>query len=406
MAEVITMPRLSDTMEEGTLVKWCKNINDKISEGDILAEIETDKATQEFESYLEGVLLYKGVEEQASAKVGDILVIIGQENEDITPFLSNTDKTLSQSPIKQEEEIKTDDLQIKKEEDFKEEPNKRILISPVARKIAKKENITLKDIKGSGPNGRIILKDIEAKIGLSNKEDSKESISKEDGSLTQKKIVHSRMRKIIAKRLVESKLAAPHYYLTMEVNMSEIKKMAKGLLDKTAVKITINDIVIKASALAMKEHPLLNVSWQEDEMIQYEEIHVGVAVAIEGGLVVPVITDVNKKTLTQISSEVKLKVKRAREGKLDLKEKSTFTVSNLGMFGIESFTSIINPPNSCILSVGAIIQKPIVKEGVFVIGDMMKITLACDHRAIDGTIGSAYLKTLKEILEDPIMMLV
>ncbi len=384
MAEFITMPRLSDTMEEGTVIKWHKKVGEKISEGDLLAEIETDKAIQEFESDSNGFLIYIGVPEGKSAKVDSLLAIIGEStNLDVNNLLSL------------------------KNEKNNEKNNGKLFVSPLAKIMAKQKSISLEDIKGTGTNGRIIKRDIEKyQIEI----DKKMNASTKSNSLTANEVINSSIRKLIAKRLSESKFTAPHYYLIIEVDMKNSIK-SRTIINKNLKeeeKISFNDIFIKAAALSLKDNPIINSSWTNDKTIYHTGIHIGVAIAVEDGLLVPVIFDADQKSLLQISLEVKEKARKARKrtlSKEDL-EGSTFTISNLGMFGIESFTSIINQPNSCILSVGAILEKPVIIDGIVVSGNIMKLSLACDHRVIDGQEGSTFLLSIKKYLEDPILMII
>ncbi|WGS83122.1 MAG: dihydrolipoamide acetyltransferase family protein [Candidatus Karelsulcia muelleri] len=375
MAEVIFMPRLSDTMEEGTVVKWHKKIGDKILEGDILAEIETDKAIQEFEAESNSTLLYIGIKEGETAPVNSLLAILGSENEDISSLLKE-----NQTIIKKN--------------------NKKIFISPLAKKIAFEKGISLENIKGSGNNGRIIKKDIEKyKNHLS---DDKITFKKV------KKVDHSNMRKIISKRLINSQMESPHYSLFLEIKMDNLIKLRESLNEMNYLKkISFNDLIVKASAIAIKANPKINSSWTEKSILYHKNINIGIAVALEDGLIVPVIYNVDEKSLRKISLEIKEKVIKAKEKKLQSNELegSTFTVSNLGMFGIDSFTSIINQPNSCILSVGRIKKKPIINNDKIVIGHTTKFTLTCDHRMIDGAVGSDYLKCLKHLLQEPLKIL-
>jgi len=393
MAELITMPRLSDTMEEGTVIKWHKKVGEKISEGDLLAEIETDKAIQEFESEFNGYLLYLGVPEGKTAKVNSILAIIGESTKiDVNNILSLYETTTTTT-----NETKNDTTIPTK--------NERLLISPLAKIMAKQKSISLEDIKGSGTNGRIIKRDIEKyQIEFTKKNNDTTS------SRTANEVINSSIRKVIAKRLSESKFNAPHYYLMIDIDMKNSIK-SRSIINKNLKeedKISFNDIIIKAAALSLKDNPKINSSWKEDKTIYHRDINIGVAIAVEDGLLVPVIRDVDKKSLRQISLEVKEKSRKARDRKIyqEEMEGSTFTISNLGMFGIESFTSIINQPNSCILSVGAILEKPIITNGLVVSGNIMKLSLACDHRVVDGVIGSFYLQSIKKYLEDPINMII
>ncbi|YCJ95221.1 MAG: dihydrolipoamide acetyltransferase family protein [Candidatus Karelsulcia muelleri] len=377
MAEVIFMPRLSDTMEEGTVVKWHKKIGDKILEGDILAEIETDKAIQEFEAESNSTLLYIGIKEGETAPVNSLLAILGSENEEISSLLKE-----NQTIIKKN--------------------NKKIFISPLAKKIAFEKGISLENIKGSGNNGRIIKKDI------LKKDIEKYNNHLSDDKITFNKVDHSNMRKIISKRLINSQMESPHYSLFLEIKMDNLMKLRESLNEMNYLKkISFNDLIVKASAIAIKANPKINSSWTEKSILYHKNINIGIAVALEDGLIVPVIYNVDEKSLRKISLEIKEKVIKAKEKKLQSNELegSTFTVSNLGMFGIDSFTSIINQPNSCILSVGRIKKKPIINNDKIVIGHTTKFTLTCDHRMIDGAVGSDYLKCLKHLLQEPLKIL-
>ena len=407
--EIVKMPRLSDTMEEGTLVKWHKKIGDKIEEGDILAEIETDKATMEFESFQSGTLLHTGIEEGEIAKVESLLAILGEKGEDISKVISDFEKgedipkeniTQEKAEIEIQKEIEPSP---KKEKGFVSETG--VKASPLARKIARDKNIDITKVIGTGDNGRVVKKDVEFFNVNFSSENIYEHLQKEESSYEK---TNSSMRKTIAKRLSESKFTAPHYYLNMEVNMDNLISIRKDINTKKDIKISFNDIIVKATAESIKRNPNINSTWKDSKTIFYNYINIGVAVAIDDGLVVPVIKFTDTKNISQISKEIKELAGKAREKKLETEEmtNSTFTISNLGMFGIESFTSIINQPDSCILSVGAIVEKPIVKNGEMVIGNTMKLTLACDHRTVDGSIGASFLKTLKEFLESPVKMLV
>ncbi|WP_259158852.1 dihydrolipoamide acetyltransferase family protein [Candidatus Karelsulcia muelleri] len=373
MAEVIFMPRLSDTMVVGTVVKWQKKIGEKILEGDIIAEIETDKAIQELEAEYNSTLLYIGIKEGESAPVNSVLAILGSENEDISSLLK-------QNKINNN--------------------YKRIFISPLAKKLAFDKGILLDNIKGTGINGRIIKKDIERYIDNNLDDDDKKSSNE---------VNHSNIRKIISKRLINSKIESPHYSLFIEVIMDNLIKLRDSINEKKDLdKISFNDLIVKASALAIKENTKINSSWTEKSILYHNQINIGIAVALEDGLIVPVINQVDEKSLRQISFEIKEKVIKAKEKKIKSNELegSTFTVSNLGMFGIDSFTSIINQPNSCILSVGSIKKKPIINNEKIVIGHTTKFTLTCDHRIIDGAVGSDYLKSLKHLLQEPLNIMI
>ena len=418
---VVTMPRLSDTMEEGTVANWLKNVGDYVEEGDILAEIETDKATMEFESFNEGTLLYIGLSVGDSAKVDDLLAIIGPEGTDVTDIANNFSAQVNKNEtsaeakneIKEVEANEISDTTITEistpiETSHEAIENQgRIFISPLAKKIANEKGISLNQIQGSGENGRIIKRDVE------NYNPSSKSISQTvakflpTGIEDFDEIKHSQMRKVIAKRLGESKFTAPHYYLAVEFDMDNAITFRQQFNSIPDTKISFNDIIVKASALALREHPQVNSQWFDDRMKLNNHVHIGVAVAVEDGLVVPVVKFANEQTLPQIGAAVKDYASKARNKKLTPQEMegSTFTISNLGMFGIESFTSIINQPNSAILSVGSIVQKPVVKNDKIVVGNTMKLTLACDHRTVDGATGAAFLQTLKGYIENPITML-
>ena len=430
MAEVINMPRLSDTMEEGTLAKWFKKVGDTVKEGEILAEIETDKATMEFESFYDGVLLHIGIDEGSTAPVDSIIAIIGSKGEDISKIINNDTPAVKEEPtpaVKEEptpvvkEEptpvVKEEPTPVVKEEStpvVKEEvkadstisiSNDRILISPLAKKLANEKGIDISAIEGSGDNGRIIKRDIDSfKPSNYSQFTQPRPYLKESSYETQ----NSTMRKAIAKRLADSKFSAPHYYLNIELEMDNIISFRKQFIQTQNIKISFNDIIAKAVSLSLAKHPKVNSRWYDDKIIYNEHVHLGVAVAVDDGLIVPVVKFSNSKDLPQINSEIKDFAERAKNKKLNPSEieGSTFTISNLGMFGIESFTSIINQPNSAILSIGAIVQKPIVKNNEVVVGNTMKLTLACDHRTVDGATGSLFLKTLKEYIENPVSILI
>lgn len=413
---VVTMPRLSDTMEEGTVASWLKKVGDEVKEGDILAEIETDKATMEFESFNAGTLLYIGLKEGESAKVDSLLAIIGPKGTDVSGIAQNFSASTSSEAKEDAPKAEVKDTP-KAAEPVKETPKAvesqsldtpegRIFVSPLAKKMADEKGINLSQVKGSGENGRIVKRDIEnftpaasvAAVGKfvpSGQEDFDEK-------------PNSQMRKVIAKRLSESKFSAPHYYLNVEFDMDNAIAFREQYNTLPNTKISFNDMVVKACALALKQHPQVNSQWFADKMRLNNHVHIGVAVAVEDGLVVPVLKFANEQSLPQINAAVKDYAVRARNKKLTPQEMegSTFTVSNLGMFGIESFTSIINQPNSAILSVGAIIQKPVVKQGQVVVGNTMKLTLACDHRTVDGATGAQFLQTLRGYIENPVTMLV
>ena len=414
--EVITMPRLSDTMEEGTVASWLKNVGDEVNEGDILAEIETDKATMEFESFYEGTLLHIGLQEGESAAVDSILAIIGPKGTEVSGIVANFGNAPVAAP---KAEAKAAAPAVAKEAvkapEVKPQPttNKsgRIFVSPLAKKMAEEKGIDLSLVQGSGENGRIIKRDIEhyqpVAAPAATAAPSSVAAFVPAGEESFEDVKNSQMRKTIAKRLAQSKFDAPHYYLTIEIDMDNAiasRKMINGLPD---TKVSFNDLVVKASAMALRKHPQVNTTWQGDTTRYNKHIHVGVAVAVDEGLVVPVLRFTDQMSLTTIGANVKDLAVKARTKKLTPQEMegSTFTISNLGMFGIQEFTSIINAPNSAILSVGAIVEKPVVKNGQIVVGNTMKVTLACDHRTVDGATGAQFLQTLKEYVENPVTML-
>ncbi|SDI09540.1 pyruvate dehydrogenase complex dihydrolipoamide acetyltransferase [Winogradskyella thalassocola] len=417
---VVTMPRLSDTMEEGTVATWLKKVGDDVEEGDILAEIETDKATMEFESFQSGNLLHIGLEEGESAKVDSLLAIIGPKGTDVSGIAKNfktegseAKKEAPKAEVKKEApKAETKKVEAPKAEEKKEAPKAsastsgRIFVSPLAKKMAEEKGVDLNQVKGSGENGRIVKKDIEnftpaaqgASVGkfvATGQEDFDE-------------IPNSNMRKAIAKNLAKSKFTAPHYYLNVEFDMENAIAFRKQYNSIPDTKISYNDMIVKACALALKQHPQVNSQWFDDRMQLNNHVHIGVAVAVPDGLLVPVVKFANEQSLTQIGGAVKELAGKARNKKLGLDEMegSTFTISNLGMFGIDSFTSIINQPNSAILSVGNIVEKPVVKDGQIVVGNTMQLCLACDHRTVDGATGAQFLQTLKGYIENPVTMVV
>ncbi|UII74883.1 2-oxo acid dehydrogenase subunit E2 [Flagellimonas sp. HMM57] len=423
--EIITMPRLSDTMEEGTVASWLKKVGDTVEEGDILAEIETDKATMEFESFYSGTLLYIGIQEGESAPVDEVLAVIGPEGTDVDAVLgASSGSGTVENASKTEDSTKETNAQ--KEEEIAKAPvasqnGQRILASPLAKKIASEKGIDLTAVKGSGDYGRIVKRDIEnyqpsqvPAAAPSPKEDSaaptavpQPTMYVPAGEEYTEEVKNSSMRKAIAKHLGASKFSAPHFYLTIEVDMENAKASRSQINNLPDTKVSFNDMVLKACAMALKKHPQVNTSWTDEATIYKKHIHMGVAVAVDEGLVVPVVKFADQLSLTQLGTAVKDLAGRARTKKIkpDEMEGSTFTVSNLGMFGILEFTSIINKPNSSILSVGAIVEKPVVKNGEIVVGNTMKVTLACDHRTVDGAVGAQFLQTLRAYLENPVTML-
>ena len=418
---VVTMPRLSDTMIDGTVATWLKKVGDTVNEGEILAEIETDKATMEFESFNSGTLLFIGVNEGETAPVDSVLAIIGPTGTDITGIAENYKNGGSTSTVK--EEVRTEISNEKSENSLQIiTDGKRIFISPLAKKIAEEKGINISQVKGSGENGRIVKSDIEKfttspQVFTPNVVEEQTATNYQQpamvkpfipaGEIFTEEIKNSQMRKIIAKRLSESIFTAPHFYLTIEIMMDEAMKSRIVINTMPDTKVSFNDMVIKACAMALKKHPKVNSQWREDATIINHHVNIGVAVAVEDGLVVPVLRFTDPLSLSQIGANVKDLALRAKNKKLQPSEMdgSTFTVSNLGMFGITEFTSIINQPNSAILSVGAIVEKPIVRNGQIVVGNTMKVTLACDHRTVDGATGAQFLQTLKLYLENPVTML-
>ena len=414
--KVITMPRLSDTMTDGTVASWIKKIGDKVNEGDILAEIETDKATMEFESFNSGTLLYIGVQEGESAPVDSILAIIGKEGTDVSGVVDNYGKESAKTQTKSEATTTSVESQKESTVNKSAEPadtKGRIFASPLAKKIAEDKGIELSQVKGTGENGRITKADVEnftpstqpVTATPSAKATSQPIVAV--GQESSEEMKNSQMRKVIAKRLSESKYTAPHYYLNIEVNMDNAIASRATINSVPDTKVSFNDMVIKAVAMALKKHPKVNSQWKDEATVIHNHVHIGVAVAVEDGLVVPVVRFADSLTLSQIGASVKDLATRSRNKKIQPNEMegSTFTISNLGMFGIESFTSIINQPNSAILSVGAIVEKPVVKNGQIVVGNTMMLTLACDHRTVDGATGAEFLQTLRQFIENPVTML-
>ena len=419
---VVTMPRLSDTMTDGTVATWLKKVGDKVSEGDILAEIETDKATMEFESFNAGTLLYIGIPEGGTAPCDSLLAIIGPEGTDITGIAENFKSGASTAAVETVLEPTTNNQQ---PTTINEQPttttsNERVFVSPLAKKIADEKGINLSQVNGSGENGRIIKSDVENFVPSATTQNAQPNVNTQPqvevavarpfvaaGEKLTEEIKNSQMRKIIAKRLAESLFTAPHYNLVIEVTMDEAIKSRAIINSVPDTKVSFNDMVIKASAMALKKHPKINSQWREDSILINYHVNIGVAVAVEDGLVVPVLPFTDAMSLSQIGGNVRDLAGRAKSKKLlpSEMEGSTFTISNLGMFGITEFNSIINQPNSAILSVGAIVEKPVVKNGQIVVGNTMMLSLACDHRTIDGATGAQFLQTLKQYIENPVTML-
>lgn len=416
---VVTMPRLSDTMTEGTVATWLKKVGDKVVEGDMLAEIETDKATMEFESFNEGTLLYIGIQEGETAPIDSLLAIIGPAGTDVSGIITSGGTAPVAAPAEEAKAAPaTQAAPVVQEAAVN---GQRVLASPLAKKIASEKGIQLTQVKGSGENGRITKSDVEnftpqaaapaaASAAAPAKAEAAAPAAKPyvpAGQVATEEIKNSTMRKVIAKRLAESLFTAPHYNLVIEVTMDEAMKSRSIINSVPDTKVSFNDMVIKASALALKKHPKINSQWTPEAMIINYHVNIGVAVAVEDGLVVPVLPFTDGMSLSQIGASVRDLAGRAKNKKLlpTEMEGSTFTISNLGMFGITEFNSIINQPNSAILSVGAIVEKPVVKNGQIVVGNTMMLSLACDHRTIDGATGAQFLQTLKQYIENPVTML-
>lgn len=417
MAEIVRMPKLSDTMTEGTVAAWHKKVGDKVKSGELLAEIETDKATMEFESYVDGILLYIGVEKGKTVAVDALLAVFGKEGEDVSAIVAAE----GAAPAAKEEAPVTAAPAPVQPAPIVESPKPaapvatapvsapasapkpvndgRMRVSPLAKKLAEDKGLPLQYIPGSGDGGRIVRRDIDAFMAGAAVQSANAVESYTEENVSQ-------MRKTIARRLAESKFTAPHFYLTMEIDMGRAVEARAAINAATGSKVSFNDMVIKATSLALKQHPKINSSWRGDTIRYNNHVHMGVAVAVDEGLLVPVVRFADTKSLSQINQEVKVFVDKAKNKKLQPSdwEGNTFTISNLGMFGIEEFTAIVNPPDACILAVGAIREVPVVKNGAVVPGHTMKLTLSCDHRVVDGASGSAFLQTLKAMLEEPVLM--
>ncbi len=407
MAEIVRMPKLSDTMTEGVVAKWHKKVGDKVKSGELLAEIETDKATMDFESFFDGVLLHIGIEEGKGAPVDSVLAVIGKAGEDFSALLSG-----GSAPVKAAAPAAAEVAPVAASpvaapvvasNSAAVAHEGRLKASPLAKKIAQEKGIDLSKVQGSGDEGRIIKKDVEqyqpSKQAAAAAYTGVESYTEEPVS---------QMRKTIARRLAESKFSAPHFYLKMEVEMSNAIAARKAINEASAVKISFNDMVVKAAAIALRSNPKINSSWLGDKIRYNQHINIGVAMAVEDGLLVPVVRFADNKSLSQIAAELKTYSQKAKDKKLQPAdwEGNTFTISNLGMYGIDDFTAIINPPDACILAVGGIKETAVVKNGQLVAGNIMKLTLSCDHRVVDGATGAAFLQTLKNLLEQPVTMLV
>lgn len=419
MEEVVLMPRLSDTMTEGVIAGWHKKIGDTVKKGEVLADIETDKATMELESYKDGVLLYQGAQPGEKIQVNDLLCIIGKEGLDVNAIVqavkANGSAAPSSAPAAQPATpapAPVASTPVQTETVINEG---RIFASPLAKKIAGEKGIDLRYVKGTGDNGRITKNDVDAYVPAATTAPASPAAKSAApiatapaGQVSFEDVPVSQMRKTIARRLSESLFTAPHFYLTMTIDMDAAVAARAKINEVAPVKISFNDMVLKATALALKQHPKVNSSWLGDTIRYNHHINIGVAVAVEDGLLVPVVRFADTKSLSQIGAEVKEYAQKAKDKKLQPAdwEGSTFTISNLGMYGIDQFTAIINPPDSCILAVGGISQVPVVKNGQVVPGNIMKVTLSCDHRSVDGATGAAFLQTLKSLLEEPLRMLV
>lgn len=425
MAQVVYMPKLSDTMTEGVVAEWNKNVGDEVSEGDVLAEIETDKATMEFESFYDGVLLHIGVEKGQTAPVNSLLAIIGEKGEDIEKVLAEAKSAAPEESAEEEKEPTKEEAKPTpaptpaaqpKASQPKPTPapapakpsvaeaNDRVFASPLAKKMAEEKGIDLTNVVGTGENGRIVKRDIDHYVPYVPAMGGARKPHVGVETFTDEPI--SQMRKTIAKRLSESKFTAPHFYLTIELDMDRAIDLRTSLKEQADIKISFNDMVVKACALALREHPAVNSAWLGDVIRRNEHVHIGVAVAVDEGLLVPVIRFADGKGMPEIGAEVRELATKAKNKKLQPSEweGNTFTISNLGMFGIEEFTAIVNPPDSCIMAVGGIRQVPVVKNGEVVPGNVMKVTLSCDHRVVDGATGAEFLNTFKKYMENPVLL--
>lgn len=419
MAEVVYMPKLSDTMTEGVVAAWTKNVGDAVKSGEVLAEIETDKATMEFESFYDGVLLHIGVETGKAAPVNSVLAIIGEAGEDISSLLATAGAPASSDPAPTP--TATPAPVAASEPTPNPTPvaapvaapialannSDRVFASPLAKKMAAERGIDIHTVGGTGENGRIVKRDVDHYVPYTPAANAPAYTAAPAGTVSFTDEPVSQMRKTIARRLAESKFTAPHFYLTLDIDMDAAIATRKGLNSLEGVKVSYNDMVIKAVAMALRKHPAVNSAWMGDFIRRNEHVNIGVAVAVEDGLLVPVVRFADGKGLTQISAEVREYAQKAKDKKLQPSdwEGNTFTISNLGMFGIESFTAIVNPPDACILAIGGIKEVPVVKNGQVVPGNVMKVTLSCDHRAVDGASGAAFLQTFKTYMEQPAAML-
>ena len=419
MAEVVYMPKLSDTMTEGVVAAWTKNVGDAVKSGEVLAEIETDKATMEFESFYDGVLLHIGVETGKAAPVNSVLAIIGEAGEDISSLLATAGAPASSAPApaptattapvaaSEPTPIPTPVAAPVAAPIALANNSDRVFASPLAKKMATERGIDIHTVGGTGENGRIVKRDVDHYVPYTPAANAPAYTAAPAGTVSFTDEPVSQMRKTIARRLAESKFTAPHFYLTLDIDMDAAIATRKGLNSLEGVKVSYNDMVIKAVAMALRKHPAVNSAWMGDFIRRNEHVNIGVAVAVEDGLLVPVVRFADGKGLMQISAEVREYAQKAKDKKLQPSdwEGNTFTISNLGMFGIESFTAIVNPPDACILAIGGIKEVPVVKNGQVVPGNVMKVTLSCDHRAVDGASGAAFLQTFKTYMEQPAAML-
>lgn len=423
--EAILMPRLSDTMTEGVIAAWHKKVGDSVKKGELLAEVETDKATMELESYKDGTLLYIGAEKGDKVPVNALLCIIGNDKTNVDAIVAAAKgggiEAKGEGDVKGAAGTPASSVESKKEEANKESDTTsenvssdgRIKASPLAKKIAAEKGIDITKVTGTGDNGRIVKSDVDNYVPTAEKSAAAPAAKTTAApavygqeSFEEKPV--SQMRKVIAKRLSESLFTAPHFYVTMSIDMDKAVESRAKMNETAPVKISFNDMVLKAVALSLKQHPAVNSSWLGDKIRTNHHVNIGVAVAVDEGLLVPVVRFADTKSLSQIGAEVKDFAKRAKDKKLQPAdwEGSTFTISNLGMFGVDEFTAIINPPDACILAVGGISQVPVVKDGQIKVGNVMKVTLSCDHRVVDGATGAAFLQTVKSLLEEPVRMLV
>jgi len=424
MAEIIRMPRLSDTMEEGNIIGWLKAVGDQVEPGDVLAEVETDKATMELESFQSGTLLYIG-QKEGTVPVDGIIAIIGEKDEDFEAQLKEAQASTPAPDAEQATDTPKESAApapvkapvatpvappVAQPATASTDNGTRVKASPLAKSLAADAGINIGSIPGSGDGGRIVKKDVEQYIASGGAQAASASTVSNislDPEVQYGDVPVSQMRKVIAKRLGESKFTAPHFYLTIEIDMGRAIDARKDL-KANDIRVSFNDFVVKACAMALKKHPSINSSWMGDSIRVHSDVNIGVAVAVPDGLLVPVINNADQKSMTYINQEVRTLAGKAKDKKLQPQEMSgnTFTISNLGMFGIEEFTAIINSPDSCILAVGSIIEKPVVKNGAIVVGNIMKVTLSCDHRVVDGASGAQFLQTLRGMLENPIRMIV